>query len=245
MSVPVLDVRGLAYAYPDGHQALFGVDLHVHEGERVALLGPNGAGKTTTISMICGLLRRDGGEVTVAGASLDRDPGQVKAATLHRARVEKTPEGFVGNVVLKVSEGMAAMMLRQMASKGSVAVDGVSLTLVDVTTEAFSVALIPHTLTVTTLGRRQVGDRGRRVAELLGKVVVLEELRKPRLAVLAPVGTPTGGGQRIDQLGGGRLRILGTAHARRGLAPPGQGGGRGFRHRGGAGSVRRHGAPAS
>ena len=32
MSVPVLDVRGLAYAYPDGHQALFGVDLHVHEG---------------------------------------------------------------------------------------------------------------------------------------------------------------------------------------------------------------------
>ena len=30
--------------------------------------------------MICGLLRRDGGEVTVAGASLDRDPGQVKAA---------------------------------------------------------------------------------------------------------------------------------------------------------------------
>ena len=40
MSVPVLDVRGLAYAYPDGHQALFGVDLHVHQGERVALLGP-------------------------------------------------------------------------------------------------------------------------------------------------------------------------------------------------------------
>ena len=37
---PVLDVRGLAFAYPDGHQALYGVDLHVHRGERVALLGP-------------------------------------------------------------------------------------------------------------------------------------------------------------------------------------------------------------
>ena len=49
---PVLDVRGLAFAYPDGHQALFGVDLHVHRGERVALLGPNGAGKTTTFNMI-------------------------------------------------------------------------------------------------------------------------------------------------------------------------------------------------
>ena len=31
---PVLDVRGLAYAYPDGHQALYGVDLHVDPGER-------------------------------------------------------------------------------------------------------------------------------------------------------------------------------------------------------------------
>src|SRR4051794_23638884 len=42
----------------------------------------------------------------------------------------------------------------QMASKGSVAVDGVSLTLVEVENDRFSVALIPHTLSVTTLGRR-------------------------------------------------------------------------------------------
>ena len=56
MSVPVLDVRGLAFAYPDGHQALFGVDLHVHQGERVALLGPNGAGKTTLVLHLNGIL---------------------------------------------------------------------------------------------------------------------------------------------------------------------------------------------
>ncbi|NEE20766.1 cobalt ABC transporter ATP-binding protein, partial [Streptomyces sp. SID7499] len=43
---PSLEVSGLAYAYPDGHQALFGVNLTVGRGERVALLGPNGAGKT-------------------------------------------------------------------------------------------------------------------------------------------------------------------------------------------------------
>ena len=42
---------------------------------------------------------------------------------------------------------------RQMASKGSIAVDGVSLTLVDVEPTRFSVALIPHTLAHTTLGR--------------------------------------------------------------------------------------------
>src|SRR5215213_3819319 len=48
-----------------------------------------------------------------------------------------------------------AAQLAQMASKGSVAIDGVSLTLVEVESDRFSVALIPHTLSVTTLGRRK------------------------------------------------------------------------------------------
>ncbi|HEX7376970.1 MAG TPA: riboflavin synthase [Pirellulales bacterium] len=59
----------------------------------------------------------------------------------------------------------------QLASKGSVAVDGVSLTLVDVEPERFSVALIPHTLRVTTLGQRQVGDRVNLETDLLAKYV--------------------------------------------------------------------------
>jgi len=67
MSTPVLDVRGLAYAYPDGHQALFGVDLHVHRGERVALLGPNGAGKTTLVLHLNGILAAGAGSVAVSG----------------------------------------------------------------------------------------------------------------------------------------------------------------------------------
>src|SRR5215218_1384700 len=67
MSAPVLDVRGLAYAYPDGHQALYGVDLHVHRGERVALLGPNGAGKTTLVLHLNGILSAGAGSVAVSG----------------------------------------------------------------------------------------------------------------------------------------------------------------------------------
>ena len=73
MSVPVLDVRGLAYAYPDGHQALYGVDLHVHRGERVALLGPNGAGKTTLVLHLNGILEPGAGSVTVSGLPVSKE----------------------------------------------------------------------------------------------------------------------------------------------------------------------------
>ncbi|MFC8124576.1 energy-coupling factor ABC transporter ATP-binding protein [Streptomyces sp. NPDC057302] len=62
-----LDVSGLAFAYPDGHQALFGVDMTVGRGERVALLGPNGAGKTTLVLHLNGILTGGAGTVTVAG----------------------------------------------------------------------------------------------------------------------------------------------------------------------------------
>jgi cobalt/nickel transport system ATP-binding protein len=79
VSVPVLDVRGLAYAYPDGHQALFGVDLTLHRGERVALLGPNGAGKTTLVLHLNGILVPGAGSVTISGLAVGaRDLREVR-----------------------------------------------------------------------------------------------------------------------------------------------------------------------
>jgi riboflavin synthase len=74
-----------------------------------------------------------------------------------------------------------AELLRQMASKGSIAIDGVSLTLVDVEDERFSVMLIPHTLAVTTLGRLQPGDTVNLETDVLAKYVEqqLAALGKP------------------------------------------------------------------
>jgi len=62
-------------------------------------------------------------------------------------------------------------LTRQMASKGSIAVDCVSLTLVDVESDRFSVALIPHTLAVTTLGSLKPGDTVNLETDVLAKYV--------------------------------------------------------------------------
>ena len=77
MSPPAVEVRGLAFAYPDGRQALFGIDLTLAPGERVALLGPNGAGKTTFVLHLNGILGAiaggtGAGSVRIAGLDVTR-----------------------------------------------------------------------------------------------------------------------------------------------------------------------------
>ncbi len=60
-----VDVRGLRFTYPDGHEALLGLDLRVEAGQRVALLGPNGAGKTTLALHLNGINMPDQGVVRI------------------------------------------------------------------------------------------------------------------------------------------------------------------------------------
>lgn len=71
-----LRIKNLAYAYPDGHQALFGVNLEIRKGERVALLGPNGAGKTTLVLHLNGIIPTQQGSVTVVDTLVDPKNGE-------------------------------------------------------------------------------------------------------------------------------------------------------------------------
>ena len=80
--------------------------------------------------------------------------------------VERFPDGSV-KTTIEASKDLTATMIR----KGSVAVDGISLTLVDVKEGKFSICLIPHTLSITTLGYKKVGDTVNIEADMLGKYV--------------------------------------------------------------------------
>ncbi|MGH2630863.1 MAG: ABC transporter ATP-binding protein [Actinomycetota bacterium] len=75
----VLACEGLRKTFGE-RVAVDGVGFTIGPGENYGLLGPNGAGKTTTISMVCGLLTRDAGRVTLAGRELDTRTVDVKAA---------------------------------------------------------------------------------------------------------------------------------------------------------------------
>jgi len=112
VTTPVLEVRGLAYAYPDGHQALFGVDLHVHQGERVALLGPNGAGKTTLVLHLNGILTAGAGSVTVSGLPVEK--ANLREIRRRVGIVFQDPDDqlFMGSVRADVAFGPANLGLK-------------------------------------------------------------------------------------------------------------------------------------
>ncbi|MGE0403963.1 MAG: ABC transporter ATP-binding protein [Kofleriaceae bacterium] len=74
----MLVVRGLGKDYGE-RTAVRAIDLDVSRGECVGLLGPNGAGKTTTISMICGVITRTRGSITIGGHDLASAPFAAKA----------------------------------------------------------------------------------------------------------------------------------------------------------------------
>jgi cobalt/nickel transport system ATP-binding protein len=76
-----VDLQHVHFRYPDGFEALRGVDVHIASGEKVALVGPNGAGKSTLMLQLNGTLRPEHGSVRVAGMAVNKD-------TIRRVRAE-------------------------------------------------------------------------------------------------------------------------------------------------------------
>ena len=70
---PALKITGLRKQYDNAFEALKGIDLTVEQGDFFALLGPNGAGKSTTIGIVCSLVRKTAGKVSVFGVDIDED----------------------------------------------------------------------------------------------------------------------------------------------------------------------------
>lgn len=68
-----ITIRGLRKTYPNGMQALRGLDLDVEQGDFFALLGPNGAGKSTTIGILSSLVTKSEGQVSIFGHDLDTE----------------------------------------------------------------------------------------------------------------------------------------------------------------------------
>ena len=77
MAPPLLCATDLYKSY-GGRVAVDGISFELEAGRTLGLIGPNGAGKSTTVSMLCGLLHPDRGEVTIAGQKLEAGASEVK-----------------------------------------------------------------------------------------------------------------------------------------------------------------------
>ncbi len=75
----VISVSNLSKTYAGGFQALKNVDLEINRGEIFGLLGPNGAGKTTLINIVCGIVNKSEGSVTVDGYDTVTDFRQTRS----------------------------------------------------------------------------------------------------------------------------------------------------------------------
>ncbi len=75
----MIDIKNISKSYNKGSvKAVDNLNLKVNKGEIFGFLGPNGAGKTTTIKMIVGLLNPDGGNITIDGTDISKEPLKAK-----------------------------------------------------------------------------------------------------------------------------------------------------------------------
>jgi riboflavin synthase len=130
-------------------------------------------GDTFAVDVMGETLRRSSLADVAPGARVNLERALAAGARLGGHIVQGHVDG-VGEIVepvLDLRVRMPRELLRYVVEKGSVAVDGVSLTVVDVLDDGFTVAVIPHTAAVTTLGSKQAGDRVNLEVDVTAKYV--------------------------------------------------------------------------
>jgi cobalt/nickel transport system ATP-binding protein len=100
----VIDIRGLRYRYPDGTQALDGIDFHLDAGECVALFGANGSGKTTFLLHLNGLLEGEG-DVEICGMRMSKKTIQTIRAKVGLVFQDSDEQLFMPSVLEDVAFG--------------------------------------------------------------------------------------------------------------------------------------------
>jgi ABC-2 type transport system ATP-binding protein len=93
-----LEIRQLVKNYPNGVQALKGIDLTVKQGDFYALLGPNGAGKSTALGIITSLIQKTSGRVKIFGYDIEKDSINAKL------NVGLVPQEFNFNIFQQVEQ---------------------------------------------------------------------------------------------------------------------------------------------
>jgi ABC-type uncharacterized transport system ATPase subunit len=187
----VLEMRHITKRFP-GIVANDDVGLGLREGEVHALLGENGAGKSTLMNILYGLYHPDEGEILIKGspvrlgspsAAIDAGVGMVHQHFM-LIPVMTVAENIVlaeeptrERVFLDMAEAERRVqeisdrygLARYVARKGSIAVNGVSLTVNAVNGGTFEINLIPHTLQATNLNGLAVGARVNLEVDLLAR----------------------------------------------------------------------------
>ncbi len=97
----MLKIENLSVHY-DGMQALFGINLQVHEGEIVSILGSNGAGKSTFINAVSGVLKLTSGNIIFEGKSITGVPAHERVAL----GIVQIPEGRRLFPIMTVEENL-------------------------------------------------------------------------------------------------------------------------------------------
>jgi len=166
-----VSVNGACLTVADRGERDFAVDVST-ETLGVTTLGALAPGAPVNLERAMKVQQRLGGHLVA---------GHVDGVGALRSRKQE------GNTLLLTIDAPKSI-LRYCVAKGSITVEGISLTINDVADRCFSVAIIPHTAKITTLGLKQVGDHVNLESDLIGKYVERLLQERGQLPAAAPVG---------------------------------------------------------